>query len=191
MHLIIGIMLKIAPSIYIIGDIVIEEIKKQCEIFIESDKNFIKSLKLSQKIFKKNSTVYPPFLDSMIEEACRDISCLIRKIEIFKSKLNNINDVNLNNCPEHIKSVIMPNLLEIKSLHVQCLKKTDDIILELNSLNDIDKELLKNNGDIEICEKGDYYDNEEGEEYWDSEDCEEYEKYEEDEADYEYGDEED
>lgn len=164
----------------------IDILKSSAKASIHSSESFIKSLRSSQKIFKKTIVVYPPVLDDMIDEACRDIKCLIRRTEIFLNRLQKMEEsggININELS--VKETIIKDLEIIKSINRQCIEKTGTIIMEKKSLQEINSTLLKDNEQCEI-ESDDTLDDDE--DYYDDDDDDYYEEeedYEDEECDYE------
>ena len=117
-------------------------LQKQTVNAMEGIDDTVRSLRQSQKIYKDCSTIYPPRLDDMISEFCRDASCCRRRWELLHKKL----DTPLTD-EDHER--IIDDFRDIRTLYIQAIPKLDDILYEFQGIDDVDRALF---GDSEFLD---------------------------------------
>jgi hypothetical protein len=135
------------------------KLQKQSASAITGLDEITRSIKTSQTIYKESSTVYPPRLDDMISEFCRDARCCRRRWELLSARLDS--QIEASECEQ-----IIDDFRDIRQLYIQVIEKLDDILFEFQGIDDVDRALF---GDSEFLDAfGEQDDDaEEGDIYYD------------------------
>ena len=133
-----------------------EQLKEQSKEAIHSIQELAKQLRLSQQSYKATSAFYPPALDIEIEELNRDISCLIRRWNIFSSRLEKIKEKENQDTIDNVE--IMEDFKNLRILYIQSVSKIDNIIFEFKSIDKIDRNITDNSDIFDEFDDFDDYD---------------------------------
>ena len=117
------------------------KLEKQTKSAIEGLDDMLRSIGVSQSMYRASATIYPPRLDQMISEFRRDAKCCMRRWELLSSRFDT--------AAEDLSEQIIDDFRDIRQLYIQVIKKLDDILFEFRGIDDVDRALSNNSDSLD------------------------------------------